>query len=259
MNWHRLRSAFLCLIAGGCGGGEDRAPAAVPAAVSTAEVTGLRLKIAGLQEGTCSGSDVSQPLTGGSGSGTGSRSVQSPSCIRSGADWIFEGANLSATSSVPDGNFSSESGGNDSWIQYAYWYGTILPGAPAGTTVSFDVSFDYSYSYGVTGVEARSNRPPAAIYQHAGARGNVFLIGVYETCQSGYCFDNFSEDILRRTLFDSSVSEYPGLSWSSVSGAPPPPPAAGSGHVSVSTSASLSRDVKYFILGAAVMTSADQH
>jgi hypothetical protein len=222
--------------------------------MSTAAVTGLRLKIAGLQEGTCSGSDVSQPLTGGSGSGTGVRTVQATSCIRNDADWIFEAANLSATSSVP-----GESDGSDSWIQYAYWYGSILPGAAAGTTLSFDVSFDYSYSYGVNGADVQSDRSPSVLHEHAGARGNVFLIGVYETCQTGYCFDNFSEDIFRRTLFDSSVSEYPGLSWDSVSGNPPPPVAAGSGHVSVSTSVSLPKDVKYFVLGVAVMTSADRH
>src|SRR5262245_58598269 len=82
MNWHRLCSAILCLSGGSCGGGEATPPPVWPTAVPPAAVRGLRLKIAGWQEGTCSGSVVSQPFAGGSGSGNGFGGVQWTGCIR---------------------------------------------------------------------------------------------------------------------------------------------------------------------------------
>ncbi len=220
--------------------------------ISTGTVTDLSVQIAGLPASSCSGNDVGQQLSSLSGQAVGSAQLGSVNCTLFGNDVDLSIAGLTSTTAVADPTFALRSGDSESQ-QYAYWLGSVFPGATAGTSLSINVSYDYSYLAAVTGFDLPVNHPLSSASEFAQISGNVFLIGI---SSSG----DFEPDVFRQSLFGFPSSD---LSWNSTTSGlvqqqTPPQLISGSGQFSDTFEVTTPADAAYFWLGASVATNANQ-
>jgi hypothetical protein len=215
--------------------------------ISTANVNDLSISIAGLNAGSCHGSDVSENLSGGSGPGFRVGGIESAACTQSGSELNLDIQRLSATTVA-----GATSGPLGVWQQYGYWYGNILGSASVGTSLTWDIQFSYSYAMALTGYDG-DKYDKYKFSEFGQVAGNAFLIGVYDQCVQSSCFDG------RVDIFRTSFLDEPGFfssMWDSTMTATGPNAIDGAGTVAKSFTITADRSYKYFIFGASVSTYA---